>query len=326
MFNKKFIITNLLFAALILYFPATSTTSAATWTAVSPIPSDSNFLLEDFKYDYNPATNTVTMTYSYRNITGSAIPNPRVVNLFTWSNDICSTLWDTMSYDGASEFSNAAQSATVVGPDELFDWNGLITTPTPPLDSSGLFPALPTQTTQEGVSYPSWNLCTVTAGEWANDEIATFSTSWTVLNPYWVQSLNWIASCDGVDCPAYPAFDDDSDGITLCYDNCPDHANAGQEDNYPPQQNDLGDACDCEGDFDCDADCDGTDAATFKLDFGRSPFSNPCTSSSTCNGDFDCDVDVDGTDAALFKIDFGRSIFINPCPACTVVGDWCVYP
>ena len=92
MFNKKFFIPNLLLLALLIYFP-TTITFAATWTAVSPIPSDSNFLLEDFKYDYNPATNTVTMTYSYRNITGSTIPNPRVVNLFTWSNDICSIPW-----------------------------------------------------------------------------------------------------------------------------------------------------------------------------------------------------------------------------------------
>ena len=49
-----------------------------------------------------------------------------------------------------------------------------------------------------------------------------------------------------------------------------------QEDTYPPQDNGIGDACDCEGDFDCDADCDGTDAATLKADFGRSVFNSPC--------------------------------------------------
>ena len=63
--------------------------------------------------------------------------------------------------------------------------------------------------------------------------------------------------------------------------------NPNQEDLYPPQGNDLGDACDCEGNF-------------------------------------DCDQDVDGTDAAIFKEDFGRSKFGNPCPVC-VVSDWCVY-
>ena len=33
-----------------------------------------------------------------------------------------------------------------------------------------------------------------------------------------------------------------------------------------------------------------------------------------CEGNFDCDGDVDGTDAAVFKSDFGRSGFNNPCP------------
>ena len=85
------------------------------------------------------------------------------------------------------------------------------------------------------------------------------------------------------------------------------------------------DSCDCEGNFDCDEDQDGTDAATFKIDFGRNSFFRPCTTLDPCNGDFDCDVDVDGTDAALFKSDFGRSQFFNPCPICTT-DPWCVYP
>lgn len=110
-----------------------------------------------------------------------------------------------------------------------------------------------------------------------------------------------------------------------CDDNCLEKYNPAQEDSYPPQGNGIGDACDCEGDFDCDSDCDGTDAATFKEHFGRSQFQQPCTNGDQCKGDFDCDVDVDGTDAAGFKIDFGRSSFNDPCPACTV-GDWCVYP
>ncbi len=33
-----------------------------------------------------------------------------------------------------------------------------------------------------------------------------------------------------------------------------------------------------------------------------------------CEGDFDYDGDQDGTDAAVFKSDFGRSSFIDPCP------------
>jgi hypothetical protein len=81
----------------------------------------------------------------------------------------------------------------------------------------------------------------------------------------------------------------------------------------------------CEGNFDCDADQDGSDAATFKSDFGRSQFNNPCTNIAPCAGDFDCDKDVDGTDASLFKSDFGRSSLNGPCPSCET-GDYCVYP
>ena len=81
----------------------------------------------------------------------------------------------------------------------------------------------------------------------------------------------------------------------------------------------------CEGDFDCDGDQDGTDAAGFKVHFGRSGFNNPCTYDNPCYGDFDEDGDADGTDAAKFKEDFGRSGFTNPCPGCEV-GEWCIYP
>jgi len=67
------------------------------------------------------------------------------------------------------------------------------------------------------------------------------------------------------------------------------------------------------------------DGMLFKADLGRSAFFNSCThSDDPCNGDFDCDGDVDGIDAALFKLDFGRNPFSNPCPACEV-GEWCIY-
>jgi hypothetical protein len=80
----------------------------------------------------------------------------------------------------------------------------------------------------------------------------------------------------------------------------------------------------CEGDFDCDGDQDGADAAAFKTDFGRSALLNPCTNEFPCNGDFACDGTVDGTDGSLFKSDFGRSPFKNPCPACSG-GEPCTY-
>jgi hypothetical protein len=118
--------------------------------------------------------------------------------------------------------------------------------------------------------------------------------------------------------------DPDNDGLPSSEDNCPDIENLYQEDTSPPGGNGIGDGCDCEGNFDCDQDCDGTDAAIFKLDFGRSTFTDPCNGSNPCNGDFDCDQDCDGTDAANFKTDFGRSDFTNPCPTCTQ-GDWCSY-
>jgi hypothetical protein len=149
--------------------------------------------------------------------------------------------------------------------------------------------------------------------------------------------------------------DQDGDGIFDNLDNCPNHPNGpllgiclyglgegtcmtneecglngfcsmNQEDNYPPPEgNDIGDVCECEGNFDCDDDCDGSDAFLIKEDFGRSQFFNPCESGDPCNGDFDCDNDCDGSDAHTFKRDFGRSSLSNPCPACEVGIDWCVY-
>jgi hypothetical protein len=121
--------------------------------------------------------------------------------------------------------------------------------------------------------------------------------------------------------------DGDNDGTGNVCDNCPATANPAQEDSYPPQGNAIGDACDCEGNFNCDADqdVDGSDASLFKADFGRSNMVHPCIAEDTCNGDFNCDGDVDGTDASLFKSDFGRSSLQNPCPACISGGAWCQY-
>jgi hypothetical protein len=122
--------------------------------------------------------------------------------------------------------------------------------------------------------------------------------------------------------------DADSDGFGDACDNCPINYNPGQEDNLPPGGNTVGDACECEGNFNCDADVDGSDASIFKLYFGRGQFNAPCNAFNPCRGDFDCDGDVDGTDAVRFKADFGRNTIQNPCPAsptCTEP-DWCSYP
>jgi len=81
----------------------------------------------------------------------------------------------------------------------------------------------------------------------------------------------------------------------------------------------------CKGNFDCDADVDGSDASLFKNDFGRSTISNPCTNQLPCQGDFNCDQDADGSDASVFKSDFGRSGLNDPCPPCASA-PWCAYP
>jgi hypothetical protein len=41
-----------------------------------------------------------------------------------------------------------------------------------------------------------------------------------------------------------------------------------------------------------------------------------CEGLDRCEGNFDGDQDQDGTDAAKFKLDFGRNEFDNPCPGC----------
>ena len=117
----------------------------------------------------------------------------------------------------------------------------------------------------------------------------------------------------------------DNDDICFGDDNCPSHYNPDQEDNYPPGGNGIGDACDCEANFDCDQDVDANDVTAFLTDFGRSQYYRPCSNEDPCKGDFSCDGDVDASDVTKFLEDFGRSQYYNPCPAC-VAGAWCVYP
>ena len=118
--------------------------------------------------------------------------------------------------------------------------------------------------------------------------------------------------------------DSDEDGISDADDNCPDTFNPNQDDTMPPGGNDCGDACECEGNFDGNDNVDGTDASSFKNDFGRGGYNSPCTDANPCNGDFDCDDNVDGSDASIFKADFGRGGYNNPCPSCPT-DPWCDY-
>ncbi len=132
-------------------------------------------------------------------------------------------------------------------------------------------------------------------------------------------------TCDNCSAVANAAQEDaDTDSVGDVCDNCPADPNHTQADTLPPGGNGIGDTCDCEGNFDGDEDCDGTDVAVFKADFGRSQLNTPCRSGYPCNGDFSCDGDVDGTDAVLIKADFGRGQFNHACSSHTA-GTWCSY-
>ena len=145
-------------------------------------------------------------------------------------------------------------------------------------------------------------------------------------NPGFPVNICTVDNCPGMTNPSQS--DGDGDCIGDACDPDPEVYDPAAPDSYPPQGNAIGDACDCEGNFNCstDRDVDGSDASTFKADFGRGGFTRPCSNGDPCNGDFACDKDVDGTDASLFKQDFGRSTFSNPCPACAGGMAWCVYP
>lgn len=116
--------------------------------------------------------------------------------------------------------------------------------------------------------------------------------------------------CLSGNCPlSCPDEDTDVDGILDNQDNCPNHPNGpalgtctsgpyeligiqtctsneecdpngfcsmNQEDIYPPGGNGIGDACECESDFNCDGNVDASDVEKFLEDFGRSQFNNPC--------------------------------------------------
>jgi hypothetical protein len=100
-----------------------------------------------------------------------------------------------------------------------------------------------------------------------------------------------------------------------------------QADNYPPGGNGIGDACDCEADFDCDEpglDVDASNMEQFLWDFGRSVHHDPCSNADLCNGDFNCDGNVAADDLPKLLEDFGRSLHFNPCPACNE-STWCSY-
>ena len=107
--------------------------------------------------------------------------------------------------------------------------------------------------------------------------------------------------CDS--CPdlgnTYYQTDSDTDGVGNLCDNCPNHYNPLQEDTYPPPPgNGIGDACDCEGNFNCDVNLGSDDVYAFIADTGRNIYNNRCTNENPCNGDFLCDGSVDSVDVS----------------------------
>jgi hypothetical protein len=128
--------------------------------------------------------------------------------------------------------------------------------------------------------------------------------------------------------------DDDNDGICdpgesnpSCAgsDNCQFVYNPNQEETYPLQGNGIGDACDCEGDLNCDGSVDAIDLGLFLEDLEKRTLSStPCTNKNPCIGDLDCDEDVDEDDKVIFYADFSRGKNNYSCPKC-VVREWCVY-
>jgi hypothetical protein len=212
------------------------------------------------------------------------------------------------------------------------------------IDSNGEIPGCPFMQT-------SFVLVTTTSATPQEASLTVLPSSATITSPpisFQDTLVDVQVSC------CFAEEDDDCDYVLNTDDNCPNNSNGpalgtciqgntgkictrnencgdgglcsmNQEDNYPPPDgNGFGDACECEGDLDCDEDVDGTDVGIFKADFGRSSFNSPCTSEDPCNGDFNCDGDVDGSDALLITGDFGRSPFGENCPAC--YGEiWCSY-
>jgi hypothetical protein len=145
-------------------------------------------------------------------------------------------------------------------------------------------------------------------------------SSYTFVPP---DNNDWVLACvNDADACELINPDADGDGVPNDVDNCPEHYNPWQIDTYPPQGNGIGNACDCEGDFNCDGNVAADDANAFLTDFGRNLWNNPCTKLIPCKGDLNCDQNVAADDLNKFLQDFGRNLWSKPCPQC-VSGNWC---
>ena len=170
--------------------PLTGYSHAAS-TFLAPIPLSSAIQLNNMTYTYDPSTQTLTKTYELQNVSGGTLTNPRLVNLFLWSNNLCSApaaAWATMAYDGTSIFSNADQSAKATNKTGIMDWSADVYPAT--FSSTELFPAItPVQSVQSGVSYPYWDA----SGLSTTGGIATITVQFSnVANCSLIQNVVWV--------------------------------------------------------------------------------------------------------------------------------------
>ena len=163
--------------------------AASTYLAASDL--NTAIQLNNMTYSYDPVAKTLTKTYELQNVSGGTLTNPRLVNLFLWSNNLCSdpsAAWATMAYDGTSIFSNADQSAKAANNTGTMDWSADVYPAT--FSSTELFPAItPVQSVQSGVSYPYWDA----SGLSSIGGTATITVQFSdVLNCSLIQNVVWV--------------------------------------------------------------------------------------------------------------------------------------
>jgi hypothetical protein len=161
----------------------------------APIPLSSAVQLTNMTYSYNPVAGTLTKQYTFKNVSGQTLLNPRLVNLFLWSNifnNTCAVDWLTMGTLNGIAFSNIDQSAAVTGNDGTIDWSSLVYPYS--LTSTEIFPSLPLQSVQSGVLYPYWNI----TSPWNDQDTRTVNVQFSnVSNCKWIQNMVWVIYSEG---------------------------------------------------------------------------------------------------------------------------------
>ncbi|MEI6125325.1 MAG: hypothetical protein WCQ99_02120 [Pseudomonadota bacterium] len=187
---KKNIIALMTFCFFVSYAPAFAAYDAAYPGTISSLTS--------MTYSYNPVTKILTKAYNLKNNSLNTIVSPRLVNLFLWSNSLCSdplTAWSTMSYNGTGIYSNTDQTATVANNDGTINWSSQVSPAA--FVSTQLFSGItPFQTVQGGVNYPYWNIKPLS---WSPGEEVTINVQFSnVEKCNWIQNVVWIVcSVDG---------------------------------------------------------------------------------------------------------------------------------